>query len=83
MTAVCVVGGAAVCLMELLVAVLQAYIFTFLTTLFLARPGLGAVGLIILGLAIGGGIGAFIARRIAMPAPFTPAVSVAKPGSKS
>lgn len=33
-TAVCVVGGAAVCLMELLVAVLQAYIFTFLTAVF-------------------------------------------------
>lgn len=33
-TAVCIVGGAAVCLMELLVAVLQAYIFTFLTAVF-------------------------------------------------
>jgi len=39
-----------------------------ITTLFLARPGWGGLGLIILGIAIGGGIGAFIARRIAMTA---------------
>ena len=39
-----------------------------ITTLFLARPGFGGLGLIILGIAIGGGIGAFIARRIAMTA---------------
>jgi NAD(P) transhydrogenase subunit beta len=39
-----------------------------ITTLFLAAPGWGGLGLIILGIAIGGGIGAFIARRIAMTA---------------
>jgi proton-translocating NAD(P)+ transhydrogenase subunit beta len=39
-----------------------------ITTLFLARPGWGGFGLIILGIAIGGAIGAFIARRIAMTA---------------
>src|SRR5579863_8221571 len=39
-----------------------------ITTLFLARPGFGGLALIILGIAIGGGIGAFIARRIAMTA---------------
>src|ERR1700736_6608243 len=39
-----------------------------ITTLFLAAPGWGGVGLIVLGIAIGGGIGAFIARRIAMTA---------------
>jgi NAD(P) transhydrogenase subunit beta len=38
------------------------------TTLFLARPGFGGLGLIVLGLAIGGGIGAVIARRIPMTA---------------
>ena len=36
------------------------------TTLALARPSLGGFGLIVLGLAIGGGIGAVTARRIAM-----------------
>jgi H+-translocating NAD(P) transhydrogenase subunit beta len=39
-----------------------------ITTLFLAAPGWGGLGLIILGIAIGGAIGAFIARRIAMTA---------------
>ncbi|MGN6534600.1 MAG: NAD(P)(+) transhydrogenase (Re/Si-specific) subunit beta [Mesorhizobium sp.] len=39
-----------------------------LTTLALALPSAGGFGLIVLGLAIGGGIGAFIARRIAMTA---------------
>jgi NAD(P) transhydrogenase subunit beta len=38
------------------------------TTLLAARPGWSGAGLIILGLAIGGGIGAFIARSIAMTA---------------
>src|SRR5437016_4879650 len=38
------------------------------TTLFLAKPGWGGFGLIILGIAIGGAIGAFIARRIPMTA---------------
>jgi NAD(P) transhydrogenase subunit beta len=38
------------------------------TTLLTARPGLGGIVLILVGLAIGGGIGAFIARRIAMTA---------------
>jgi NAD(P) transhydrogenase subunit beta len=38
------------------------------TTLLAARPGWSGAGLIILGLAIGGGIGAFIARSIAMKA---------------
>src|SRR5919204_5800120 len=38
------------------------------TTLFLAKPGWGSFGLIILGIAIGGAIGAFIARRIPMTA---------------
>ncbi|MFK3964684.1 NAD(P)(+) transhydrogenase (Re/Si-specific) subunit beta [Ensifer adhaerens] len=36
------------------------------TTLLLAKPSFGGLMLIVLGLAIGGGIGAFIARRIAM-----------------
>jgi len=36
------------------------------TTLALATPSLAGLGLIILGLAIGGGVGAVIARRIAM-----------------
>jgi len=36
------------------------------TTLLLAKPSMGGLGLIILGLAIGGGAGAVIARRIAM-----------------
>jgi len=39
-----------------------------LTTLALARPSAGGLGLIILGLAVGGAIGAVIARRIAMTA---------------
>lgn len=38
------------------------------TTLLLAQPTLGGLGLIVLGLAIGGGIGAYIARSIAMTA---------------
>lgn len=38
------------------------------TTLLLARPSFGGLVLIILGIAIGGGIGAVIARRIAMTA---------------
>ncbi|TWG95979.1 NAD(P) transhydrogenase subunit beta [Mesorhizobium sp. J18] len=37
-----------------------------LTTLAIATPSLGGLGLIILGLAIGGGAGAYIARGIAM-----------------
>jgi NAD(P) transhydrogenase subunit beta len=37
-----------------------------LTTLALARPSIAGFGLIVLGLAIGGSIGAVIARRIAM-----------------
>ncbi len=36
------------------------------TTLALATPGAGRFGLIVLGLAIGGGVGAMTARRIAM-----------------
>jgi proton-translocating NAD(P)+ transhydrogenase subunit beta len=36
------------------------------TTLLLARPSLGALALIVLGIAIGGGAGAIMARRIAM-----------------
>ena len=36
------------------------------TTLALALPSAGGFGLIVLGLAIGGGLGAYIARRIAM-----------------
>ncbi|TAM96054.1 MAG: NAD(P)(+) transhydrogenase (Re/Si-specific) subunit beta [Rhizobiaceae bacterium] len=39
-----------------------------LTTLALALPSAGRFGLIVLGIAIGGGIGAFIARKIAMTA---------------
>jgi len=39
-----------------------------LTTLLLAGPGFGGFMLIVLGLAIGGCIGAFVARRIAMTA---------------
>ncbi len=39
-----------------------------LTTLAAAAPSLGALGLIVLGLAIGGGVGAFMARSIAMTA---------------
>jgi H+-translocating NAD(P) transhydrogenase subunit beta len=37
-----------------------------ITTLALATPSLGGLGLIVLGLAIGGGVGAVTARRIAM-----------------
>ena len=36
------------------------------TTLALALPSAGGLGLIVLGLAIGGGVGADVARRIAM-----------------
>jgi NAD(P) transhydrogenase subunit beta len=39
---------------------------SILTTLLLARPSAGGLGLIVVGLAIGGSIGAVIARRIAM-----------------
>ncbi len=39
-----------------------------LTTLVIATPGFGGLGLIVLGIAVGGGAGAFIARRIAMTA---------------
>jgi NAD(P) transhydrogenase subunit beta len=39
-----------------------------ITTLALALPSPGGFGLIVLGLAIGGGVGAYIARRIAMTA---------------
>ncbi|WP_266019894.1 NAD(P)(+) transhydrogenase (Re/Si-specific) subunit beta [Brucella intermedia] len=39
-----------------------------LTTLLLARPSFGGLVLIVIGIAIGGGIGAIIARRIAMTA---------------
>src|SRR5690606_281491 len=38
------------------------------TTLALAIPSPSGFGLIVLGLAIGGGVGAYIARRIAMTA---------------
>jgi NAD(P) transhydrogenase subunit beta len=38
------------------------------TTLLVAAPGWSAVGLIVLGLAVGGGVGAYIARSIAMTA---------------
>ena len=38
------------------------------TTLALATPGAGGIGLIIIGLAAGGGVGAVIARRIPMTA---------------
>lgn len=41
---------------------------SILTTLLLARPGFGGLVLIVIGIAIGGGIGAVIARRIAMTA---------------
>ncbi|MHC5305688.1 NAD(P)(+) transhydrogenase (Re/Si-specific) subunit beta [Bartonella sp. LJL80] len=39
-----------------------------ITTLLLARPSFGGLVMIIVGLAIGGGIGAVVARRIAMTA---------------
>ena len=39
-----------------------------ITTLFLAAPGWGGLLLIVLGIAIGGGVGAVIARRIPMTA---------------
>jgi len=38
------------------------------TTLAVAAPGWGGIGLIVLGVAVGGGTGAFIARRIPMTA---------------
>ena len=38
------------------------------TSLLVASPGWSAVGLIVLGLAVGGGVGAYIARSIAMTA---------------
>ncbi|MEP7454249.1 NAD(P)(+) transhydrogenase (Re/Si-specific) subunit beta [Phyllobacterium sp. SB3] len=41
---------------------------SIVTTLTLAEPSFGGLGLIILGLAIGGGVGAYIAKRIAMTA---------------
>jgi len=41
---------------------------SILTTLLLARPSFGGLVLIVIGIAIGGGIGAVIARRIAMTA---------------
>ncbi|WP_420961187.1 NAD(P)(+) transhydrogenase (Re/Si-specific) subunit beta [Brucella sp. IR073] len=41
---------------------------SILTTLLLARPSFGGLMLVVLGIAIGGGIGAYIARRIAMTA---------------
>ena len=39
-----------------------------LTTLALATPSAGGLGLIVLGLAIGGAVGAYIAQRIPMTA---------------
>ncbi|MBR7654075.1 NAD(P)(+) transhydrogenase (Re/Si-specific) subunit beta [Brucella oryzae] len=41
---------------------------SIVTTLLLARPSFGGLVLIVVGIAIGGGIGAVIARRIAMTA---------------
>ncbi|MBB5703152.1 NAD(P) transhydrogenase subunit beta [Ochrobactrum daejeonense] len=41
---------------------------SIVTTLLLARPSVGGLALIVVGIAIGGGIGAVIARRIAMTA---------------
>ncbi|KAB2676324.1 NAD(P)(+) transhydrogenase (Re/Si-specific) subunit beta [Brucella tritici] len=41
---------------------------SIVTTLLLARPSFGGLALIVIGIAIGGGIGAVIARRIAMTA---------------
>ena len=41
---------------------------SIVTTLLLARPGFGGLALIVIGIAIGGGVGAYIARRIAMTA---------------
>ncbi|MHC1548098.1 NAD(P)(+) transhydrogenase (Re/Si-specific) subunit beta [Phyllobacterium sp. K27] len=41
---------------------------SIITTLTLAEPSFGGLGLIVLGLAIGGGVGAYIAKRIAMTA---------------
>ena len=43
-------------------------VIAILTTLAAAAPGWGGLGLIVLGLAIGGGAGAFIARSIPMTA---------------
>ena len=42
-----------------------------LTTLALAMPSAGGLGLIVVGLAIGGGAGAYIAQRIPMTASIT------------
>src|SRR5690606_33553017 len=42
--------------------------FSIVATLLLARPSFGGLVLIVIGIAIGGGIGAVIARRIAMTA---------------
>ncbi len=41
---------------------------SILTTLLLALPSAGGLSLIVIGIAIGGGVGAYIARRIAMTA---------------
>ena len=41
---------------------------SILTTLTLAEPSFRGLGLIVIGLAIGGGVGAYTAKRIAMPA---------------
>ncbi|MBB2973651.1 NAD(P)(+) transhydrogenase (Re/Si-specific) subunit beta [Mesorhizobium sp. RMAD-H1] len=41
---------------------------SIITTLALARPSFGGLVLIVIGIAIGGGIGAYIARKIAMTA---------------
>ncbi|MHC5233197.1 NAD(P)(+) transhydrogenase (Re/Si-specific) subunit beta [Brucella sp. LJL56] len=41
---------------------------SIVTTLLLARPSFGGLALIVIGIAIGGGVGAVIARRIAMTA---------------
>ncbi len=41
---------------------------SILTTLLLALPSAGGLTLIVIGIAIGGGVGAYIARRIAMTA---------------
>ena len=43
-------------------------VIAIVTTLLASSPGWGGLGLIVLGLAIGGGVGAFVARSIAMTA---------------